>query len=588
MIKLFSFIFVLFAGFSIKAQSFDHVVSFGFDTRPQALCTLTNERFLVAGRGEFMPGDFNYSDTVFAMIFNASGQVEQRLILPAPANETHHVNHVIGTPDGGFVVSLSATNCDVAPGAGSALLGYDSAGVLRWNRVSSDFPPDLPRHLEITPDGQLLGILKTQLIGLDYMTGATLWETNVNATGSPFSFILDLDFIPGSWDFVAKGAPHRQVWRHLGPLEEHNYYLDFSQNGTVFESLAATPEGFFGLDEEHGLIRFDESGEIALYNSPDLKWLNFTKADNGFWLHGRAESENWLLKITTEGQVTDTLVFGNAWLWGREALLTDGVLIAAGTGGSGPKSVLGQGDYNYQTRHLWLHTAYVDAPESLISVNAALTSVEQLTPLQLSVYVEQFPPTDTDTLYSIQGGNFRVQVSNTGSVTLHHADVMIAFDWSQTFFECGIKPAFRRHYDNLNLAPGESIWLDFGDIEANYQLNLPAQFCFWTAAPNGQPDADHSDDTFCYDYTIPAPEPVAAGALRISPNPAGAEGFWVERTDEVSEPLVCKLFDATGRLVACERMAPGISRLHFSTAHLPPGLYYCEAGYWRGKLVVGR
>ncbi len=582
--KLFLFLPFALISSCLPAQTFEHALSFGYNTTPASLCQLADGRYLVTGRGETAPGEI-FTDSLFAVIFNASGQIENRFILAYPPGEVRFVNDVLPVPDGGFVVSIAATECDVA-GNGSALLGYDPAGTLRWSLWAQPFSFDyLPSRLELTPDGQVLGVQGNLLTAFNYLTGEVLWEAQLPGQ----SQIYDLDFIPGSWDFAAVGLPNLQIWRQFGPPDQHNYYQDFGENQpsfAFFHQVLATNDGIYALDSyNQQIIRYDEATQNPVYEAPvGFDFHSLAKVDSLFWISAEKDNRFWLLNISGNGQMLGSHSFGDDWRWGSLATVSGDTAVLAGVSGSGPGSNLGGGPYAYDATHLWLEKRSFDIPV-MLPENAGLTAVEQIDPVHVITDSVFAPPVFT--VYNLSGGNFQVQVTNFGADTLRSIDVLIHFSWNEYYDICYMKPSVRRHFDHFSLPPGEAAWFDFGDVAALGQANFPIQYCFWTAAPNGRPDADHSDDAFCHTISTETGGAAAGGPLRIFPNPAPFGEFVVEWPAELTETVDYQIFDTYGRMVERGQAGAGTAFTQVSTRGWTPGFYFFQAGKWRGKLVIG-
>jgi hypothetical protein len=210
--------------------------------------------------------------------------------------------------------------------------------------------------------------------------------------------------------------------------------------------------------------------------------------------------------------------------------------------------------------------------------------VEQQAPVVVVEGPEvSFPP---EPIYAFSGGQFRIQMTNQGNTVLNQVYLNTRFDLNYLYNICLRAPAKQRLYENLNLAPGASVWLDFGDIEAEGQILVPAQFCFWTSAPNNRPDTHHEDDAFCTAYTVPVRQPGRL-SFRLYPNPAAGEIFldWPEQHDR---PDAYAWYDGLGKRLAGGTLDPNEPPWRIATPEHSSGLYFLRAGGRLFKVLVGQ
>ncbi len=576
--NLFSLFLALLLAQGLAAQTHDHVLGFGFYNNVSAVCALTDGRFMAAGTGTPEPGAL-FVDTVFAVVYDASGQVLLRKQVPAPLSEVRRAAHAEATPDGGFVLSTNSTLCDVVSD-NVCLFSYDAEGKLRWSKTGFSSFDGGP--LAITPEGDVVGVLNNAIMAFDRETGDPLWNFPLSNNVS----IYDLAFVPGTEDFVAVGVPAMQYWKHIGVSGSPNFFLSYSDNPPQFSymnKVIVKAGAAYALDLwQHRLVRFDNTG-YTLLNTYSWDVNDFTQFGDGFVLGGSPNNNYQLIRVDANGEVLESLENDDPWKRG-DLLVSNGDHIAiAGAYGSGPESfpLVPQ----YQASHVWLRTLNnFSTPSASGQSGASLTGVQQLVPVQVD---ETSFPGLTQSYYSLSGGDFKVQVTNTGSNVLDQADVLIEFNNNAFWDICFLRPAKRVHYDGLALAPGQSVWLSFGNIAAEGQTSVPTEFCFWTAAPNEQPDAHHDDDYYCHTITLGNDEPQIA-PLSIAPNPADSRGFRVQLPQEAAQPLDYRLVDALGRTVVKGQLEKGSTETWIETPGVSPGFYVFQIGNWCAKVVINR
>jgi hypothetical protein len=558
----------------LSSQVYNHSLAAGFNTFGYELKPLGNGRWLAVGKGKEIPGcRLNTVDSVIAVVFNENGEITQKQILQLPQSGTYGIRAATGTADGGYAIAITQDACDVVADIGTMqVFGQD--GQLRWSKSSAGSPWTVPDRLLSTPDGHILAVYSKKFIKYELQTGAVLFEAALQIDPSPHVTIRDLVYYPGTEDLVGVGYPNFQYWQKTGLPDAPVYQLSgvSIQPYTSVSRLAAGAAGqYFTLD--------GNSGKVFEFTVPDLtyteildlpfKIYDIAATSQGLILCSQMDGMPQLLTSEFSGQITDTILVSDQWQIAYRIALQDSVLALLGYSGSGP-AVSDQPWYPYNSTQLWLQTRPLPPLDQFeILPDAALTAMSQDAPLEvLSV---------NNGWYVFKGGQFKVQVQNTGSQTLQSVDVQIGFEWINNYY----RPVERRHFSGLSLAPGESTWLDFGDFKIVQQSTAPTQFCFWTARPNEKPDADHSNDDYCHAVLVAVQEP-SASQLRISPNPS-AEGFWVNAPNENT---TCNLFDSTGRLIQTSKIPTGQDRYFVPTANLPNGMYIFQLGKFIEKIIV--
>jgi hypothetical protein len=230
----------------------------------------------------------------------------------------------------------------------------------------------------------------------------------------------------------------------------------------------------------------------------------------------------------------------------------------------------------------WVSAISVSSPNNPTSLpDAAVTEIAQSYPMN----IEEINSIPLGNLYNIYGGGFKIKVTNVGPIILNRVNLNIEFDRIITpNFICYSIAAKQKQFTNLNLGPGESTWLDFGDVEAQGQAEVPTEICFWTSSPNEQPDAVHENDQFCHPVTyVVAAHELDSDAFSFMPNPADQFADLFFQEDLAGEPW--QLFDALGRLMRAG-VCPGGNTLRLETEQLPNGFYLFQVKNRVSKLLV--
>lgn len=570
---------------SLVAQVNDRTLSFGYYTQAAALHPLGNGRWLTLVHGEPVPGVL-YRDTVVAVVFNPAGEILQQIYLPLPKSEVHNINSSTPLADGGFAVSVANDLCDFAYNRNS-LLVINKDGTLRWSRHTTDTASQ-PSLLKRAQDGNLIGLDYNLLVKYSAATGAVMWRDTLPLTDPWDYYISDFTFVTGSDAFVAVGSPDLQYWENWAGPDSPDYQLvqsrQISPPASVYKVMKGEPGFFYTFDAS--------SGRVFLF---DKWWFEYSVLTTiPYWIDDMAvspddlyfvgySSQDSLFSLLRSSKDGTQLTPLSASKWEKSMFVAyhNNTVAIAGVSGSGLQWQHSTWFHYRAARHLWVQTRSLPVGSPQEPVNAALVAVEQNEPLLVSL--GPVWPWDTEEYYQFSGGKFRVQLRNAGNTILDRADVQIAFDWDESSGICLDLPVKQRRYTGLGLAPGESVWLDFGDIAAAGQSTAPTQLCFWVAAPNERPDADRSDDTYCH-MTILSSEEKIVGQCSIFPNPADACCRVVLSAEKA---LTGQVYDITGRLMQEVDIPAGENtQFDLQTHDWPEGIYFLQVKNRVVKIVV--
>jgi hypothetical protein len=571
---------------SAFGQTFDHALGLGFLSEPSILKPMPGGRWLVAGRSVPYPGAL-YQDSLFVAVVGHDGQVLWQYNVPAPAAEIHIWKDVLPLADDDLIVSFEATLCDVASDQ-LVVQRLAPSGAAVWTLQGGGWSNRPPDRWHLAPDGNLIGMSFENVWKVDVASGTVLWKADLLQANTAYAFSNVL--IPDTENFLGIGNPTYQVWQKQAGPNGIVYSLANSLSLEGWrDNLTISPEGsgFYAVKNypASSIERVDADLNLhEVVTSVNLDGLRgFAVGSEGLYLAGRQNGQNWLAKTSLDGQ--NPIVLPSPSTWQRSKILAvqgDSVAVA-GADGSGPKSdPSNQYEYlQFQSMQAWLRTFTGDSPTPSALPNAAVTDVEQTSPIDTIGY-----PFPENSVYSLTGGDFRVKITNLSNSTLQSVRVNIGFERNQFLGICPSSPALQKLFANLNLAPGQSEWVHFGDVAAQGQWGLPTELCFWTSAPNAQPDAAHEDDHFCAPFlvTVHSTEP-SGEAFRLAPNPAHdrvrVEGLGGERL--VGQWQIC---DAAGRIVAEGFCPDGQSAFEVSTDNLPDGFYLFSMKNKRAKLLI--
>jgi hypothetical protein len=178
-----------------------------------------------------------------------------------------------------------------------------------------------------------------------------------------------------------------------------------------------------------------------------------------------------------------------------------------------------------------------------------------------------------------------VQVTNKSTQgKLTEVRLNIRFERNAYMGICFSYPAQQRTFSGLNIGPGQSAWLEFGDVEAFGQLELPEKLCFWTSAPNAQPDALHEDDYACIASIVPTNAP-SHTAWTCAPNPTSGL-FTLQTPRFFAKNDTWQVFDATGQVLQAGQCPIGETMLSIDLDGVPAGVYCVRCQGQQERVVL--
>lgn len=568
---------------ALPAQIVDRSLSFGFVAAPLVVEPMGTDKWLVVGKGMPYRGSV---DRYFVQVFDQEGAVFSSVLLPPQGGEISNVFDAWPLADGAFLIFIGSRPCDSGYDY-TSLQKYTPDGQLIWTLYGSLYNnTQLPYYWKIAPDGHLLGLYQDEMWKVDINNGSVLWKANLlglNTNPLPFYF----DLLPGSEDFLGLGTHDFQIWKKYESPNGPFYSLSNSLVTDNYYGFGFAPNGWYyawNFLNSH-LERVNADLQFEMLNAfIDVTSLpQMAAVEDGLYFLGRKNDQNWLRKTDFLGENPVSLPMPDRWLTGRSIAARGDSVVVVGTDGSGPKSAATY-DYfypeNFQSLQLWLRTFTGPSPAlSADTTNASVTGLQQLSGVDTLSQPETWHH-----YFSLQGGDFQVQITNRGNTILEQVFVNFSYEADNYSF-CPSTPAEQRLFTNLQLAPGDSTWIDFGDLAFPYLASLSSEFCFWTSAPNGRPDAIHEDDHYCAPatYTVPTHTP-ADQTVKVVPNPA-RDYFQVVAAAGLEE-FTWHLHDATGRLVQSGIYPAGQSELTVSTQSLPDGFYFFRLHNYSGKLMV--
>ncbi len=578
-------VFLLISFQNIEAQTVEHSLSAGFVTTADIIKPFDDDKWLLAGRGEPEPGAY-FHDRLFVAVIGFDGQIYLRKNLILPSEEVHFLHDVLALPDGGILASFESTLCDVG-GYMITVQRLSAQGNIMWSKsgtfsIGGDRPPE---HWFLAPDGNLLGAGFDKIWKVAPNSGDILWKADLQ--GASGGMVSPFEFLPqvGTEDFYAIGNPDFQVWKRAGDSLAPIYVLEKSVELPGYRNrLTPSPLGGFYC------VQHFPNDQIEWINpNLEIKVLPITVASEliagmtassaGFYLAESPDNfSNRLRRFDLQGQNPVDLPAPSKWFGPQLLLAHNGQLAIAGTNKTGKEFL---GDDILQGTAAWLR-GFPEASPSPVAptLDVAVTEIKQLHPIKS----DPFQISPTMYVYDLMGGDFQVKISNLGDIPINQVCLNTVFSHNLYYDVCFNISAKQKQFYNLNLVPGASLWLDFGDIGAYGQGSAPTEICFWTSSPDEQPDAIHENDRACHpaSYTTGVQEHDNQ-QIALSPNPAN-DMLDISFSENIGGEK-WQIFDATGRLEGMG-FCPKGQTMRLETGHLSNGFYLIQVGNSVVKFVV--
>ncbi len=535
------FLFILDKGIS---QNLETVFSRGYNVYVSHLDRFSDGRWLIAVNDSPLPGSI-YKDTLSLRIMDSTGVLIRLITLSPPqAFENFSIDHLLILPGDQFMVGYSGGDCD-AGGYAHYVEKFDSSGQFSWLIQLDKFID--PDYFGFGLDSNILMISGNDIAKISSDNGTVLWQTEYRD-----SYVHYMILVPGSEDIIVS--------------DEHGlqYYEQHAIQGNISYTLKTSEE----IQLDFGSIgRFQTAGDGIFYAykfydkqiirfRKDLKAKNFLTMTGSF-LAMAPTAEGLAILKNKDVNTYQVILYDSLAVKISEHLSEDSGLRPrfikcfssgmglAGSYSSGPNSIYdpdshytgrSQGWFRYFPQYNFENAA---RPASL-----AITDLIQQSPILYdSVWSEGWD--FTGFVHDFSGGQYEIKVTNTGNVPVSHFWINISFDVSVNTWFCSPFNVKQLYFDSEDIQPGESTWVEFGDIEAFHQIHIPDKFCFWTSGNNSIPDYKPQDDVFCMDRIVNTYETFSTTFL-VYPNPATEEITLMGFEGEIEN---IKIYDTNGRLL---------------------------------------
>lgn len=559
----------------------EHALNAGFYNTANLLRYLANGNHVIISRGQARPGD-DYTDSIGFAIITPQGALYKHKTIDLPTSSRFYPKDIVALPDGGFVLSISLADCDYSSGQ-YVIQRYNAAGDLVWSRLSAQ-QSSYYDNMTLNSLGDITCTAGYGLaVKVDVNTGA---ETNAyfmksNASHN-FIYIIDIQSGPVLDELIAIGSPALQRWRlyNISGVPEYRLIESvaiMSAGWPVFlQKIAGKTADHYYTFSDSALFRFTESFDYEQLITLPYKIKDVSIGNSRVYLLCWQGSMSRIVTTDYDGQLIADwpLPFDN-WKKPAKISVKNGKYFLAGMSGSGPTDDIVPWQY-YNASDYWIamgdindSTAYTSNAE-----DAALTGVIQSS----TVWVDSLHPVWAEgTRYKLQGGDYSFQITNNGTATLNEVDGLVGFAWDEDRF-CTARSAHRVHFRDLNLAPGASVWTNFGDISVDLEPYISDSLCFWLSAPNLKPDANHANDLYCSKLSVTYAKDTATTVsnFRVFPNPA-QDWVKLERPyNNLSE--YWHLTNSLGQQVDSGIFENGQSTLTIETRGLTRGIYILQLG----------
>ena len=580
---LFSLHFILiFWFYQANAQQGREIFSKGYNSTPAEIERYEDGTWLFITLHSQIPGEI-YQDTFTVYHTDSTGRILRSFELTPPRNfENFVIEDLVALPGERFVAVYSGGDCD-AGGYGYYAESRDTSGQLLWLT-------QLPKGYAFQAIG--IGIDSNILISFDAFVikysasdGSILWEAEHNDT-----YTYDVIIVPGTEDILLVDHTGLKYFRQDTVSGEITYHLqafkplEVSQ-GIIGELLADGDSLFYAYKyAEKKILRFKQDLQPTVFATLTKQLRDMESGNNGVYSIIQENLTSYKLYfIDSSGNQLLLKHFKDSVLRPIKLLHQPDGIGLIGSYGSGPELPLLPG-YKYVSRsQAWFNyfpKNEFDEPSD--SIDLAITNILQ----QDSIYYETYwsPGPFPAYLSDFEGGNFRIEITNHGRKTVRSCWMNIAFGANENTWFCPPVSVKQLFLDNLELLPGGSTWVEFGDIYAYSQAEVPDQYCFWTSAPNHFPDDFPDNDAFCLDRIVAVHE-IYEDLFSLFPNPAD-ETLYVEWKEDYAAHQPWVISDLYGRLLLRgQRIASdGIETI--SLHNVPSGLYTFHSGPFSNMIFV--
>lgn len=555
---------------TLPAQDLNLALQSDFFSFANVVIPVEGDRWLVGGEiGRFY--GFPAFNPYLAMIDDQGNLIWERRIHNILGTERGLVNKIIPTEKGSFLVIGEASGCDY--GLPGFLAEYDIEG----NQISFKEVFEVGQLSVQLPSGDLLtGRPDWSNFGRVDQEEGLIWEQQLY-----FSHQFRLRDLALTPDGRAYALGERWLFR-VDP-EEGEILVDVPiQAGIKLLSLA--DENGIWLLQKEKLQQFDADleliREIALDSNIDGYELR--EINQEIYVVGRNANQETAvivydqdLDFLRDFSVMDRHFLVKDLAYRNSELLFVGNKIAGEYEG-GVNLYYGELPFRIKGSHIFT--------QSFDTIGQRIEN-----PLDIAVEGIAYggTPVTEDLGYNCQSITFsgvEVKIENKGEEVLDEISLNSRFNRCQSI--CASAFTYFYTFENLDLAPGESISLAVGDIHApGIPTEDEVELCFWISTPNGKIDSQGANDMSCQRLLInDVPNLDEVFRLSLFPNPASKQ-LNLDFHQTLGSNLEGRIFNPLGQALQAFDVPKGINRKQLDIQDLPPGSYYLILGGQTEKFI---
>ncbi|NRB49822.1 MAG: T9SS type A sorting domain-containing protein [Saprospiraceae bacterium] len=548
---------------TLPAQDLNLALQPDFFSFANVLTPVEGEQWLVGGEvGRFYA--FPAFNPYLAMIDEEGNLLWERRITNISGTERGMISKIIPTPKGTFLVIGHASGCDY--GLPGFIAEYDMEG----NQLSFKEVFEVGTIVVQLPSGNLLtGNIEWASFGRVDQEEGLIWEQFLY---SPYQFRLrDLAMGQGAQAYALGEKWLFQIDPEEGDLLEEIQI----QAGVKLLSLSNHTDIL--LLQDGKLQRYDS--DLALIHEIQLnsstEFYDLREINEEIYLLGRDVNEDTHIFVYDRDlQVRRDFNLMDKGFHVKDLAYRNSELVFVGSKIAG--------NFAWDANMYYLEWPFRMQGSHIFA--QAFNTIGQRAENPLDIAVEgisyQNTPVPEDLGYSCQSITFsevEVKIENQGEEVLHSVSLNSRFNRCQGI--CGSAFTYLYDFDNLNLAPGESISLPVGDIQAP---GIPEQdeveLCFWISKPNGKIDNRGANDLNCQRLLINDTPAIDHNYnLHLFPNPA-QEKLHLDFEAGLQSDHIGQVYDALGRLVKTYNFPKGTTFETIDINRLSAGAYFFKLG----------
>jgi Secretion system C-terminal sorting domain len=445
------------------------------------------------------------------------------------------VSNMIETKDSSYILLSGGFGCDVYY---SEIVKYDKDWNMVWSKESQA--------------ASLIAGFSDNSIVMD-----NGWQRSVERWSSNGTQLWQVDFddkITGL-AITAEDALIATTTQGLFKLTIAGEVVDSMPN-LVLDRLEPLPNGNFVAQIIDVLYLYSSNfTQLALYQQPGAAIQDFTI------------QQNEIAVLTSAPQVVlldlDLNTIGTTALTGHHQTFTALAFAENGFVVVGNELYGNNGNENSAS---FIKEFGMDGSTANTNQDMALTLVTQNGPIEVKYYFGVYEITIPDI-------NFTVQ--NNGNAVVDWLTVNLKFPPLDATY-CTINQLFSRSFEALNLQPGASAQLNWGEQSFGTWENLSGQqleLCLWTSLPDHQLETNNDNDVSCIELLVADHEPFPI-TFHHAFNAVADELYLDMPADIEFNTAKAQIFNAAGQLVQLEAISEQYQTLQLS--NLPDGVYFLQ------------